>query len=240
MPIEMNILSHMSSNSGIYKITSPTGKVYIGQALNIRHRLKRYFRLECKRQYKLYNSFIKYGVENHKFEVIEECEVDNLFCRERYWQDEFDVLSEKGMNLTLSSCDDKKRVWSEEVKQGMIHKLKQRYLDGEIPAFKGKKHTEYSKKLMSDSRTGSGNHSFGKTGEKAYVYGLKHSVDTKEKMSQSRSGGKSPTAKIIIDESTGIYYEYVGELAELLNIPRSTLASKLNGHRKNNTNFKYC
>ena len=55
---------------GIYKITNPNNKVYIGQSRNIRRRFSAYKRLECKKQVKLFNSLNKYGVINHKFEVI--------------------------------------------------------------------------------------------------------------------------------------------------------------------------
>ena len=50
-------------------ITSPLNKIYIGQSINIENRWKQYKRLGCKKQIKLYNSFIKYGVENHTFEI---------------------------------------------------------------------------------------------------------------------------------------------------------------------------
>ena len=58
---------------GIYKITSPSEKNYIGQAVNINKRFYRYKSLDCSQQIILYKSFIKYGVENHIFEIIEEC-----------------------------------------------------------------------------------------------------------------------------------------------------------------------
>jgi len=54
----------------IYKITSPTGKIYIGQTRNIHIRKNCYARLDCKKQKLLYNSLFKYGWNNHKFEVI--------------------------------------------------------------------------------------------------------------------------------------------------------------------------
>lgn len=57
--------------SGIYKITSPTNKVYIGQSLNIEKRFKQYQKLNCKGQTKLYNSFLKHKIKNHTFEIIE-------------------------------------------------------------------------------------------------------------------------------------------------------------------------
>ena len=56
--------------SGIYKITSPTNKVYIGQSWNIGNRWNSYYKLRCKAQPKIYNSIIKHGIENHIFEVV--------------------------------------------------------------------------------------------------------------------------------------------------------------------------
>jgi group I intron endonuclease len=57
---------------GIYKITSLTGKVYIGQSRNIKDREKDYITLQCKGQVKLYNSLQRYGWQAHKFEVVHE------------------------------------------------------------------------------------------------------------------------------------------------------------------------
>ena len=71
---------------GIYKIKSPSGRVYIGQSKDIVYeRFKRYKKLRCKGQPILYRSLLKYGVENHTFEIIEECSVEDLDCRERYF-----------------------------------------------------------------------------------------------------------------------------------------------------------
>jgi len=106
-----------TNNIGIYKITSPTGRVYIGQSSNLKYRLADYYKLrsKSKKQVILYNSFLKYGVENHQFDIIEYCTIDELYCSERFWQDEFDVLN-GGLNCILTSCDDKKAQMSEETK----------------------------------------------------------------------------------------------------------------------------
>lgn len=55
---------------GIYKITSPTNKVYIGQSWDLEDRRGDYKRLECKKQHKLFNSINKHGWDAHKFEVV--------------------------------------------------------------------------------------------------------------------------------------------------------------------------
>lgn len=56
--------------SGIYKITSPNGSIYIGLSTDIYYRIYNYKKLRCKAQHKIYNSLLKYGIENHKFEII--------------------------------------------------------------------------------------------------------------------------------------------------------------------------
>src|ERR1700761_706423 len=59
--------------SGIYKITSPSGRIYIGQSINIWLRWKEYCRIgnpSNLKQRLLHRSFQKYGVKGHKFEII--------------------------------------------------------------------------------------------------------------------------------------------------------------------------
>ena len=66
----------MNKIIGIYKITSPTNKVYIGQSWNIKNRWSCYKTLNCKSQPRIYNSLVKYGVDNHKFEVLLDFDYD--------------------------------------------------------------------------------------------------------------------------------------------------------------------
>jgi len=101
--------------TGIYKITSPSGKVYIGQSLNVELRLSQYKRNDCKSQPKLLNSLNKYGSKNHLFEIIEYCTLELLNERERYWQDFYDS-SKKGLNCRLTKTTDKSGTISEETK----------------------------------------------------------------------------------------------------------------------------
>ena len=64
--------------TGIYKITNPKGKIYIGQSTNIYNRWDDYRKNKCKGQVKLFNSLNKYGFDNHIFEILEECSMDQL------------------------------------------------------------------------------------------------------------------------------------------------------------------
>jgi len=57
---------------GIYKVTTPTNKVYIGQSIDIIKRFSYYKNLHCKNQVKLYNSLLKHSYKKHVFEIIHE------------------------------------------------------------------------------------------------------------------------------------------------------------------------
>ena len=57
---------------GIYKITSPSNKVYIGQSIDVENRLKRYKYFVSKKQTRLYYSILKYGYDNHTYEVLDD------------------------------------------------------------------------------------------------------------------------------------------------------------------------
>jgi group I intron endonuclease len=86
---------------GIYKITNPNNRIYIGQSTDIMHRWSTYKSLHCKDQPSLYNSLKKYTPQNHTFEIIEECSVEMLDEKEIYWGLKFDVLSNKHLNNRL-------------------------------------------------------------------------------------------------------------------------------------------
>lgn len=138
---------------GIYKITSYSGKVYVGQALDIFERWGDYKRLACKAQRGIYNSLLKYGIDYHGFEIVEECNIDQLNTRERYWQEQFDVIGKNGLNCMLIGYDEVRKVMSEETRQIMSKQRKGRMAGEKHPLY-GIGHTEEAKKKISESRKG--------------------------------------------------------------------------------------
>lgn len=127
---------------GIYKITSPTNKVYIGQSINIERRFKNYKSISQTRgQVMLHNSFKKHGVNNHTFETLEECIVESLNERERYWQEFYNVL-ECGLNCLLTDTKDSIKVYSAE----SIERIRQGNLGKEIPESVRKQTSETMKR----------------------------------------------------------------------------------------------
>jgi group I intron endonuclease len=85
----------------IYKITSPSGRIYIGQTLNLKRRLQEYKRLKCTAQKLLYASLLKYGFDNHIVEVIEIVSLDQADLKEIHYIKVFNTYkSKQGLNLT--------------------------------------------------------------------------------------------------------------------------------------------
>ena len=85
--------------TGIYKIVSPDGSVYIGQSVDIEKRFAQHRRNRSKDYSKLKSSFNYYGPYNHRFEILEECDTKELNERERYW---FNHYSETGCDMLNS------------------------------------------------------------------------------------------------------------------------------------------
>lgn len=96
---------------GIYKIENLiNGKVYIGQSVHIKKRWREHIAIlnfPLLQIYKrpLYQSFIKYGLENFSFNIIEQCSKDLLNEREIYWIKYYNSCiywpNSNGYNLTI-------------------------------------------------------------------------------------------------------------------------------------------
>lgn len=235
---------------GIYKITSPSGKVYIGQSRNIGKRVAAYKRGEYNKQPKLYNSMNKYGYANHSIEVICFAEICDLNKLEVYYISLHDSVI-KGLNSTTGG--DAKYSLSEESKQkiGRAHKgkkLSDTHKENLRLINTGKKYSPETKAKNSLRLLGN-SHSLG------YI----HTQDTRQKMSLAKTGiifsetsrkkisqkmkgnknGINSRRKEIIDTSSGIIYRSITEAAEQLGYKPKSLNNMLTGFRKNKTNLQY-
>ncbi len=195
---------------GIYKISSPSGKNYIGQSIHIYKRWRGYINNMNKNpsnrnQPKIYNSFVKYGIQKHHFEIICECEQSELNELEIHYAELYDVYGDKGLNLR--QCGGSKGKLAQETKD----KLREINL--------GKKYPQSTRDKISLSMKGGNSGSFKKgmvvskekreklslsmKGEKNHMYGIKRpdvterckgkvgakaSQETKDKMSLMRAG----------------------------------------------------
>lgn len=229
--------------TGIYKITSPSGKIYIGQSIDIEVRFKTYNKVNCKTQRRLYNSFIKYGVEKHFFEIIELCKSNDLNRKERYYQDLYNVIDRnKGLNCLLQETNEKEREFSKETK---IRLSKSK--TGKNNSFYGKKHSIES---INKIKTAKSNLSLNaRLNISNAQKGKKASETTKLKMSKARKGVPQSEihilkkalskSKVILNIKTGVFYKGVKEASVALNINISTLYGYLNGGNPNKTDLQY-
>jgi len=201
---------------GIYKITSPNNKIYIGQSVNLKERLRKYKKLNCKRQIKLYNSFLKYGFKNHIFEIVEECSEELLNEREIYWGEFYNVL-EEGLNLRLG---DSRGSMNKETKQKISKSLL------------GKKKTKEHCNNLSKAKTGIPSKRKGKP-------------DLKQKgKPKPGAGGKGiphigsgpKNGNEILNKKTNIKYKSIKECMDLNKISKRKMFNLL---KDENSNFKY-
>jgi len=161
----------MNKICGIYKITSPSGKIYIGQSVNVLSRKSRYVNLHCEKQIILYRSLKKYGWDEHDFKIIRECSRDELNKLERYYIKQYNTFnSEHGMNLT-NGGDAASREISKETKKKMSDSLmgNKRTL--------GYKYSDERREEISERI-------------RISKMGYKHTKETKQKISESHIGIK--------------------------------------------------
>jgi group I intron endonuclease len=146
-------------NTGvIYKITSPSGRIYIGQTFNYKKRLNFYKNCSAKTQVKLYKSFNKYTFENHIFEIIaNNLDKYDINPMEEFYIKFYDCVN-KGLNCTYSATapmrgrkhtdkvklkmseirkGKKPGIRTEEHKQNLSKAIKQSFLEGRVGHRKG-------------------------------------------------------------------------------------------------------
>ena len=103
----VNRIVGAGTHTGIYKITCLLdNKIYIGQARDISDRWKTHIKCGLgidTPSNKLYTAMLKEGVENFSFEVIEECSVNDLNKKEKYWIDYFQS-NIYGYNMTAGGA----------------------------------------------------------------------------------------------------------------------------------------
>lgn len=206
---------------GIYKITSPTKKVYIGQSINIQKRFLSYKSMSnCKNQVALYNSFLKHSPEKHKFEILCECETFELNDKERFYQDLYSVTNNKGLNCRLTKSSDR---------NGKGRKQTFEEIQNRVLKITGKKRTEEHKIHSRNIKLGVLNPMFGK----------KIKESSKILQREKLSGEYNYLSKIILNVDTGIYYYGLNEASKSINMSKGCLWAKIMRSNINKTSFVY-
>ena len=148
------------NESGIYKWTSPSGKSYIGQAINLNRRYKEFTTNPDNYVYTSVDSAIdrarrKYrNFTEWKYEIVKTCTIDELNDLEKYYIAQFDTTnSRKGYNSTKGGDGTKGVKWGTD-KQKEAVKNRRTYEGTENPNY-GKHHTEETKEKIRQARLGS-------------------------------------------------------------------------------------
>ncbi len=193
---------------GIYKVVSPSKKIYIGQSVDCEARKRSYSRLHCTKQKKLLASFIKYGFDKHSFEVIQQCLPEELPKFEKYYVDLFNIFNSK-FGLNIRDGGGNKGKLSDEQKKKISDSLKgKKHSPERIEKTRlgnlGKKRTIEHRKWMSENspKTNLGKKASDETRKKQSLAqkgrvgtfkGKMHTVETREKLRLASTGENSWT-----------------------------------------------
>ncbi len=219
----------------IYKLTSPNGKVYIGQTINKKQRKRHYSSGDFKQQIKLLNSVKCYNWNPaDTYEIIEEClcgpEKENLNNREKYWIEYYDSFK-NGLNCNYGG-------------------------HGNL----GHKHSDESRLKMSKSKIGV-KHTEERNNKKSeYTKGRNHTIEAKAKMSKvklermneeikekirvglmgNKNGiGNKGASKKIVCLNSGKIYDSIKAACDDLGVSGSNVINVCKERKENTKGFKF-
>jgi len=137
---------------GIYKITTPSGHIYIGQSCNLLRRRGDYVRLTIKsRQTPIHRSILKYGFNAHSFEIIHELPEDaSTEVLTQFEQAYMDFYKEAGivmLNISPSAGSTQGLKRSEESKRLQSIRMK-----GKPSPMKGRVQSEATRNILREKR----------------------------------------------------------------------------------------
>jgi group I intron endonuclease len=252
---------------GVYKITSPTKRVYIGQSVDVRARILSHKRGGSEKQPKLYASLQKYGSKKHIFELVCECPKEDLDKLEIYYiqlynsahgkhglncrdggKTGWDVCAETSVRLKKEK---KKMVLTDEQRKAISDRMKLQVVSQETREKLrqhnlGKKHSVKTKelcRLAALKKTGVS----AETREKLRQANLGKKASPQERnrlrelskhnIEQRLAASKLVCAKKIINIETGQVLESIEAGSKFLGIPKSTFNQYIMGQRTNKTPF---
>ena len=120
-------------NCGIYLLTSPSGKQYVGQSNNIKHRITYYDKHIYNSNRPIDKAILKYGFENFNIEYLfigdynylKQSFLDNL---EKYYINYYKTLTPNGYNI--SEGGKQNVIVSENTKNKISKTLKRKFEEG--------------------------------------------------------------------------------------------------------------
>ena len=171
------------------------GKQYVGKATDLEARQKDWKRLSQSYAGPIINrARAKYGLDAFDFEILKECEDDELDYWEMYYIKELNTKAPYGYNLTNGGDGGNTYICKNAEEMNIIKQKISESNKGEKNHMYGKHHTEETKKKIIKALKGRKR--------------KPHSEETKRKISESNKNGKWSKIVIQIDKST---YETIAE-----------------------------
>lgn len=198
----------------IYKLTSPSGKSYIGQTIDQKRRKSNFYNTNCYYSgHRLDNAIKKYGVNAFTYEIIIQVIEDSrellrakLDELEKYYIEKFDSYK-NGYNMTLGGSGTRGCFQTDESRR----KLSVKAIGRPSPT-KGKPLSDKQKKLLSE-------YAKSRIGEKNPFYGKKHSDSTKKRIGEANS---KPVLQLNVNTGMAIKeFSSAREAARTLGKPKS-------------------
>ena len=184
-------------NPGIYILTSPSGKQYVGKDRNLPSRAKGHLRGQSPDCSAIHAAIKKYGSENFSVEIIRYPGISDeaLNAVERGYIRKLNCKSQNGYNLTDggdggSPCEETRRKISEAQKgKTLSDKTKQKMSE----AHKGKTFSEETRRKLSENNAMKRPEvcrklSEANKGKNHPMYGKTLSEETRQKMSEAQKG----------------------------------------------------
>lgn len=208
----------------VYKHTFPNGKVYIG--------------LTCMKPEKRWHSGWGYYEQPYMFRAIKKYgwkNVQHEILKQNLTKDEAEKLeieliakyksNQRNFGYNVANGGNSTGTMSDETKKKISNTLKG--VPKTTPPFKGKHHTDESRKKLSQK----------KMGELNPMYGKHLSEETKRKMSDSHKHGS--LCKPILCIETGKVFVSSSEVAREMNLSQGNVASVARGKRKHTKGFHF-
>lgn len=206
-------LNYKDKIAGIYKLTSPSGKIYIGRTLNLYGRLNNYINLHCEGQRYLYNALLKYGVDNFK--------IDILFKTDKKYQ-YIDYLLNAIERRVIKTSKSTDRDIGYNIKSGG----------------NGGKHSEETKKLMGAGNRGKKRSEEFKLNISKRMSGIKQSAEHKKKRSDSMKGKNAVPISQFTKQGEFIrHWDSVTEALTVLKMSSGSIANNIAGRSKSAGGF---
>lgn len=201
----------------IYKITNKlNGKIYIGQTCrSLEDRMSEHIR---HRIIVVDKAIQKYGINNFTVEQIDVAtDIDDLNQKERFWIQHYDCMVPNGYNQCAGGDNTVGFQHRVESKRKMSIKKSVQYV-GEGNPFFGKRHSDESRKKMSDARKG-----------------LAHlTADQIAKLRMSHHTVK------VQNVETGEVFDSIKEAATAYNLKETHITRVCKGKRKTTGGFHWC